>query len=106
LLEQWYVLAIKPSQMVYLVRQNSISRNVERRLKSFELILTRFQPAMAALNPACVAPARARLALAWAEAWQEQDDGYWKAIGAYSKACYQLPTSRNLKALAAHIVRR
>lgn len=98
-------MAIKPSLMGYLVRQNSISRNVERRLKSFELILDRFQPAMVALNPACVAPARARLALAWAEAWQEQKDGYWKAIGAYTKACYQLPTSRNLKALAAHIIR-
>lgn len=99
-------LALKPSLMGYLVRQNSISRNVERRLRSFEKILDRFEPEMATLNPSCVAPARARLALAWAEALQAQDDGYWKAIAAYTRACYQLPTPRNLKALAAHIIRR
>lgn len=98
-------LALRQRTTEYLVRSNSISRNVERRLASFELILERYRSAMTALNPSCFAPAKARLELAKAEAWQNAKGGYWKAIAAYSRACRQLPSSRNLKALAAHIIR-
>jgi glycosyltransferase involved in cell wall biosynthesis len=98
-------MAINQPLMGYLVRKNSISRNIDRRLACFETILKRYKTPMQHLNPHCYAPAAARLQLAKAESWQVKEGGYWKAVQAYSYACYQLPTKRNLKALAAHLVK-
>lgn len=98
-------VAINQPMMGYLVRSNSISRNAERRLQSFELILERFRETMTALNPTCYAPARARLKLAQAECWQVREGGYWKACRAYLQACYQLPTRRNIRALLSHVIK-
>lgn len=98
-------VAINTPYMGYLVRSNSISRNTERRIASFEGILERFKQPMLQLNPNCYAPAVARLKLAQAESWQMQKGGYWKAIQAYCQACYQLPNKRNIRALLSHLVR-
>ncbi|MBB1489094.1 glycosyltransferase family 2 protein [Oceanospirillum sediminis] len=98
-------VAINQPLMGYLVRSNSISRNAERRLESFELILERFREAMTALNPSCYPAARARLKLAQAECWQASEGGYWKASKAYIQACYQLPTHRNIRALLSHLLK-
>lgn len=105
LLKQGDFAAINQPLMGYLVRKNSISRNVEKRLASFEAIVMRYKQPMLALNKSCYGPAAARLQLAWAECWQQQKGGYWKAIRAYLLACYQLPTVRNLKAFLSHLVK-
>ncbi|OPX55594.1 Glycosyl transferase family 2 [Oceanospirillum multiglobuliferum] len=98
-------VAINQSYMGYLVRSNSISRNAERRIASFQSILERFKQPMQQLNPHCYAPAVARLKLAQAENWQVQKGGYWKAIQAYCQACYQLPNKRNIRALLSHLIK-
>lgn len=105
LLTQGDFAAINQPLMGYLVRKNSISRNVEKRLASFEDIVLRYKQPMQALNKSCYDPAAARLQLAWAECWQQQRGGYWKAIRAYLLACYRLPTVRNLKAFLSHLLK-
>lgn len=105
LLDQGDFAAINQPLMGYLMRSNSISRNVERRLASFETIVQRYKVPMMKLNQHCYGPAAARLQLAWAECWQQQSGGYWRAIRAYFLACYRLPSQRNLKAFLSHLIK-
>ncbi len=95
---------VRKSTTGYLVRQNSISRNQEKRLHSVQFILERYRAPMELLNPNCFAPAFARFKLAQAEAYQNQPGGYLRAIFAYLQACYQIPSKRNMRACLSHII--